>query len=49
MTHLPYIVASYMLFALLALGLAVSTSLRLRLAGKRLRAIDPRAHLKDAA
>jgi hypothetical protein len=47
MTHLPYVVASYSLFVLLALGLVVSTSLRLRLATRRLRAIDPRA--KDAA
>ncbi len=43
MTHLPYVVASYMLFVLVALGLAVSTSLRLRLTSRRLRAIDPRA------
>ncbi len=43
MTHLPYVIGSYMLFALLALGLVVSTSLRLRLAARRLRAIDPRA------
>ena len=47
MTHLPYVVASYSLFVLLALGLVVSTSLRLRLATRRLRGIDPRA--KDAA
>ena len=43
MTHLPYVAASYSLFALLALGLVVSTSLRLRQATSRLRAIDPRA------
>ena len=43
MTHLPYVVASYSLFVLLALGLVASTSLRLRLATRRLRAIDPRA------
>jgi hypothetical protein len=43
MTHLPYVVASYTLFTLLALGLVVSTSLRLRLAPRRLRAVDPRA------
>jgi Heme exporter protein D (CcmD) len=43
MTHLPYVVASYTLFALLALGLVASTSLRLRQAARRLRAIDPRA------
>ncbi len=43
MTHLPYVIGSYMLFARLALGLVVSTSLRLRLAARRLRAIDPRA------
>jgi Heme exporter protein D (CcmD) len=43
MNHLPYIVASYALFVLLALGLVASTSLRLRLATRRLRAIDPRA------
>jgi hypothetical protein len=42
MTHLPYVLASYMLFGLVALGLVVSTSLRLRLATRRLRAIDPR-------
>ena len=47
MTHLPYILASYGLFALVALGLVVSTSLRLTQATKRLRVVDPRA--KDTA
>jgi heme exporter protein CcmD len=47
MTHLPYVLGSYMLFALVALGLVVSSSLRLKQATQRLRAVDPRA--KDKA
>ena len=49
MTHLPYILASYGLFGLVALGLAISTSLRLGGATKRLRAVDPRAAARDAS
>jgi hypothetical protein len=49
MTHLPYILASYGLFALVALALAITASLRLRGAGKRLRVVDPRAAARDAS
>ena len=43
MTELPYIAASYGLFVLLALGLAITTSLRLARAQSRLKALDQRA------
>jgi hypothetical protein len=49
MTHLPYIIASYAVFAIVALVLAVTASLRLGRAEKRLRAVDPRAAARDAA
>ena len=43
MTELPYIIASYVLFAFLAVVLAVTTSLRLGRARARLKALDRRA------
>jgi hypothetical protein len=43
MTHLPYIIASYVAFAVVAVVLALSASLRLGRATRRLRAVDPRA------
>ena len=43
MTELPYIVASYVLFASLAAVLAVTTSLRLARAQARLKTLDHRA------
>ena len=43
MTHLHYIIASYGLFAVVAVVLALSASLRLGRATRRLRAVDPRA------
>ena len=43
MTELPYIVASYVLFASLAVGLAITTSLRLGRAQARLKTLDRRA------
>jgi hypothetical protein len=46
MTHLPYIIASYALFVVVAVVLAVSTSLRLASATRRLRAVDPRAEAR---
>jgi hypothetical protein len=46
MTHLPYIVASYALFVVVALALAITASLRLSRATRRLRAVDPRAGMK---
>ena len=48
MTHLPYILASYVLFAVVAVVLAVGAGARLRSATKRLRAVDPRAERRDA-
>lgn len=42
MTHLPYIVASYGLFLIVAAGLAAASAARLRGAVRRLRAVDPR-------
>jgi hypothetical protein len=48
MTHLPYILASYALFAVVAVVLAVGAGARLRSAMKRLRAVDPRADRRDA-
>jgi hypothetical protein len=49
MTHLPYIIASYGLFVVFALALAVNASLRLGRATRRLRAVDPRAETREAA
>jgi uncharacterized protein with von Willebrand factor type A (vWA) domain len=46
MTHLPYILASYGLFVVVALVLAVTASLRLGRATRRLRAVDPRAEMR---
>jgi hypothetical protein len=43
LTHLPYILASYSIFAVLAAWLAVGAAMRLRHALARLRAVDPRA------
>ncbi len=43
MTHLPYILAAYVLFAVVAVGLAVGALVRLRQATSRLRAVDKRA------
>ncbi len=43
MTHLPYIVASYALFLVVAVALAANASVRLATATRRLRAVDPRA------
>jgi hypothetical protein len=48
MTHLPYILASYVLFAAVAVVLAVGAGARLQSATKRLRAVDPRAERRDA-
>ena len=48
MTHLPYILASYVLFAVVAVVLAVGAGARLRSATKRLRAVDPRAERRNA-
>ena len=44
MTHLPYIVASYGLTALVAAAYAVDAWLRMNRARRRLAAIDPRMH-----
>ena len=43
MTHLPFIAASYGLAAVLVTTYSVGAALRLRQAGRRLRALDPRA------
>jgi len=43
MTHLPYILAAYAVFAVIAVVLVVGAQFRLRRASKRLRAVDPRA------
>ncbi len=43
MTHLPYIMASYALFAIVAVALSLNASLRLSGTTRRLRAVDPRA------
>jgi hypothetical protein len=43
MTHLPFIVASYLLAVGLPLVYAVTTARRLKLARKRLALLDPRA------
>ncbi len=42
MTHLPYIVASYAIFAVLAVGFAVDAALRMARARRKLAAVDPR-------
>jgi hypothetical protein len=42
MTHLPYILAAYALFAVVVVGLAVGAGVRLRQATARLRAVDKR-------
>jgi hypothetical protein len=43
MTHLPYILASYTIFAVIAVVLAIGAGVRLRRAMARLRVVDPRA------
>ncbi len=43
MNHLPYILASYAIFAVVAAWLSVGVAFRLRRATARLRAVDPRA------
>ena len=48
MTHLPYILASYVLFAVVVAVLAVGAEARLQSATKRLRAVDPRAERRNA-
>ncbi len=48
MTHLPYVLASYAVFAVVAVVLAVGAGARLRSATKRLRAVDPRASERSA-
>ncbi len=42
MTHLPYIVAAYLLGVLIPGSFAVSAFVRVRTARRRLAAIDPR-------
>jgi hypothetical protein len=49
MTHLPYILASYGLFAIVALVLALGASSRLRVTRARLNQVDPRAAARDAS
>jgi heme exporter protein D len=41
-THLPFIAAAYGAFLVVALWLGLGASLRLRRAGAKLRAVDPR-------
>jgi heme exporter protein D len=43
MTHLPYIVASYGLTVVVSVFYSVSAFIRMRRAGARLEALDPRA------
>ena len=43
MTHLSFIAASYALAAALIVAYAAGAAVRLRQAGRRLRALDPRA------
>ena len=43
MTHLPFIAASYGLAAVLVAAYSVGAALRLRRAGRRLKALDPRS------
>jgi type IV secretory pathway TrbD component len=42
MTHLPYIVAAYALGVLIPASFGVAAFVRMRAAGRRLAAIDPR-------
>ncbi len=42
MTHLPYILASYGIFVVAALAVAITASLRLGRTTRRLRALDNR-------
>ncbi len=49
MTALPYVIGSYVLFAVLAVALAVGVSLRLGRAKARLRAADTRAAARRSA
>jgi hypothetical protein len=42
MTHLPYIVAAYALGVIVPAWLGIAAFLRMRDAGRRLAAIDPR-------
>ena len=42
MTHLPYVVASYSLGVLIPGAFAIAAFLRMRMAQRRLAAIDPR-------
>ena len=48
MTHLPYIAASYGLAALVLLGFAANSWRRMRLARRRLEAIDTRRAARQA-
>jgi hypothetical protein len=43
MTHLPYILASYTVFAIVAVALALGVQYRLQRAIARLQKVDPRA------
>jgi hypothetical protein len=43
MTHLPYILASYIIFGVIAVALALTVQFRLQRAIARLQKIDPRA------
>jgi hypothetical protein len=45
MTHLPYILAAYLLFTVVAVGLAAGAGVRLRQATARLKAVDKRTGL----
>jgi heme exporter protein D len=42
MTHLPFIAAAYGVFLAVACWLSIGATLRLRRAGAKLRAVDPR-------
>ncbi len=44
MTHLPYIVAAYVLGVLIPGSFAVAAFARMRAAARRLAAVDPRAN-----
>jgi ABC-type sulfate transport system permease component len=48
MTHLPYILAAYALFAVVVAVLAVGAGLRLRQARTRLKAVDPRGDQRSS-
>jgi hypothetical protein len=43
MNHLPYILASYAIFAAATVAVAASAGFRLRAAARRLRALDNRS------